>query len=99
MKPDQPLAISVRRATELAPIGVTTLYKLMATGVLKNSTVLGWWMIDYRSFMELIQPPEKPPTPPVNGGEGQRMVAKGKRPKIKGNPERSARLRRYAKGY
>ena len=94
----RPLTISVRRATELAPIGVTTIYKLMKQGKLKSSVVLGRRMIDYGSFLELIQPPRKPPTEPVNGGEGLRTVAKGKRPKIQGNPERSARLRRYAKG-
>ena len=98
MKPDHPLAISVRRASELAPIGKTALYKFMATGVLKSSLVQGRRMIDYGSFIELIQPPRQPPAEPANGGERLRTGANRKRPKIKGNPERSARLRTYANG-
>ena len=95
---DVPLAISVRRATELAPIGVTTIYKLMKQGKLKSTVVLGRRMIDYGSFIELIFPPISTHSPDANDGEDARMTATRKRPKIKGNPARSARLRRYAKG-
>ena len=97
----EPLTISVRRATELAPIGVTTIYKLMKEGKLKSTTVLGRRMIDYRSFMELLIPTSVPTNlsrAPAKGDEGPRREARGKRPKIKGNPERSEGLRRYAKG-
>ena len=64
-----PIAISVRRAMELAPIGKTKLYLLMKTGQLKSTTVLGRRMIDYRSFMELLLPTSVPTNlsrPPEN---------------------------------
>jgi excisionase family DNA binding protein len=49
-----PLKISVRQATELAPFGVTTLYKLIGSGKLKSSVVGRRRLIDYKSFTELI---------------------------------------------
>ena len=101
MKPDQPLAISVKQATRLVPLGVTSIYRLMREGKLRTTLVLGRRLIDYASFMELLIPTYVPTNlsrAPAKGDEGPRREATGKRPKIKGNPERSARLRRYAKG-
>ena len=97
----EPLAISVRRAMELSTLGETTIYKLIKQGKLRTTLVLGRRLIDYASFMELLIPTSVPTNlsrAPAKGDEGPRREATGKRPKIKGNSARSARLRRYAKG-
>lgn len=104
----KPIAISIRQATELAPIGVTTLYKLIGQGRLKSATIDGRRLIDYESFCELLGmgaqkpaqsvPVSQPMSLSANAGEEPRRAASAKRPRIKGNAERSAQLRRYAKG-
>ena len=98
----EPLVITVRRAMELSTLGETTIYKLIKQGKIKSTLVLGRRLIDYQSFCALMgikKTPEETPDPAAKAGEGTRRHAKGKRPKIMGNPERSEGLRRYAKGY
>ena len=97
----EPLAISVRRATELAPIGVTTIYKLMKEGKLKSTTVLGRRMIDYRSFMELLIPTSVPTNLSRAPGEWRRRTAKGgygETPKNQGKPGAKRKVAKVREG-
>jgi hypothetical protein len=50
----EPIAISVAQAVQLAPIGVTSVYKLIAEGKLKSRVVNNRRWIDYESFKQLI---------------------------------------------
>jgi hypothetical protein len=50
----EPIAITVERATQQAPIGVTSIYKLIRSGRLKSKLVNGRRMIDYASFKQLV---------------------------------------------
>jgi hypothetical protein len=51
----EPVAISVAQATQLAPLGVTSVYKLIAEGKLKSCVVNNRRWIDFQSFKELLK--------------------------------------------
>jgi hypothetical protein len=53
--PLEPVAVSIKEATRLVPLGVTSLYELINEGKLQSCLVKGRRMISYTSLKALIK--------------------------------------------